>query len=63
MKIRQERFVFDLLDNHPLLTQKKLDYLDYKEVLSLYRSKRHLTEQGFNKMLFLSSPPTAGKEV
>lgn len=61
VKIRQEQFVIDLLDKHPLLTQKKLDFQDYKEVMSLYRSKAHLTKEGFSKMMRLKRGMNTGR--
>lgn len=61
MKIRQEQYVIDLLDKHPLLTQKWLDYQDYKTVMAMYRSKKHLTKDGFNKMMSLKRGMNAGR--
>jgi hypothetical protein len=36
---------------YPLLTQKKVDYEGWREVLNLMNSKEHLTPEGLNKIV------------
>lgn len=41
----------DHLEKYPLLTQKRADYILYKNILKLIRRKEHLTLEGLNKIL------------
>ena len=39
------------LDNYPLLTQKRVDFILFKSILGLIRCKEHLTLQGLNEIV------------
>lgn len=39
------------LEQHPLLTQKHVDFILFKNILELIRRKEHLTEQGLNEIV------------
>lgn len=47
-------------DKYPLLTQKQADYLLFKLVFFIIKTKEHLTEKGFHKILALRASINLG---
>ena len=45
--------IIPIFEENPLLTQKYLDFISFKEVSCLMSKKEHLTEEGFNKILLI----------
>lgn len=48
-------------DRYPLLTQKQLDFLDFKKILALKESRTHLTKDGFKEMWEIASHMNSGR--
>ena len=49
------------LEKFPLITQKRADFILFKQVVNLMYNKEHLTVEGFQKILNLKA--RAGSEV
>jgi hypothetical protein len=47
-------------DKYPLITQKYADYLLFKQALNIFRSKEHLTVEGFNKVISIRAAMNLG---
>lgn len=47
-------------DTYPLLTQKKADYLLFKEVVDLMEKKEHLTKEGLRKIVSIRAVTNNG---
>lgn len=47
--------VIPLFEEYPVLGVKAKDFEDYLEASILIRSKAHLTQEGFNKILLIKS--------
>lgn len=47
-------------DNHPLLTQKRGDYILFKRVIALIQAKEHLTSDGFHEILSIRASMNLG---
>jgi hypothetical protein len=45
-----ETHLFPLLEDYPLQTQKSKDYWAFKQIHGLILAKKHLTEEGLNKI-------------
>ena len=43
------------LENYPLITQKRADYLIFKQIFGLIKSKEHLTTEGLYKIIALKA--------
>ena len=59
--IRQSDIVINFIDNYPLFTTKRLDYFDWKEIISLKDSKAYTTEEGLNKIKQLKLGMNSGR--
>lgn len=45
-----ETYLFPLLGAHPLMTQKKHDFADFKRVYAMLKRKEHLTLKGLDEI-------------
>jgi len=52
--------IINHFDKNILLTQKQADYLLFKQAFDIMKSKAHLTEEGFNKILSIRSSINKG---
>ena len=52
--------VINHFDQYPLITQKRADYLQLKEVLFLIKQKKHLTLEGLCKIVALKASMNLG---
>lgn len=43
--------IIPFFEKHPIQGKKSLDFLDFKEVAGIIKSKHHLTSEGFQKIL------------
>ena len=43
--------IIPFFDNHPIQGKKSLDFIDFKQVAEIVKSKDHLTSEGLNKIL------------
>lgn len=43
--------IIPFFDKYPILGIKALDYSDFKEVVSIVKDKRHITLDGYNKII------------
>jgi hypothetical protein len=48
------------LDKYPLLTQKKADYLLFKQVVNIVNNKQHLTREGLIKIISIRASINKG---
>ena len=48
------------LDNYPLITQKKADFILFKQVLDLIKEKAHLSNEGISKIINIKSSMNLG---
>jgi len=48
--IRNYELICNFIDNYPLFTKKKLDYLDWKRLILLKKENMHLTKEGLQLM-------------
>lgn len=53
--------VIPFFDNYPLLTNKSLDYLDWKRLIEMKNSKQHYTEEGIKKIQLIKSNMNRGR--
>jgi len=49
--IKEIEIIFKRLDKYPLITQKRADYLLFKEAFLIVQNKDHLTEEGLKKLV------------
>ncbi len=52
--------IIDHFDNFPLVTKKHIDFLLFKEAVTLIKNKEHLTLEGFNKIISLRASMNLG---
>jgi len=52
--------IFPHFYKYPLITQKKADYLLYKQAVLLIAEKKHLTEAGFQEILNIKASINLG---
>lgn len=52
--------VIPFFDNYPLITQKKADYLLFKEVILMKKNKEHLTPEGIDKIINIRTSMNRG---
>ena len=48
-----EEILFPFLDRYPLQAKKAKDYALFKQVVLMYRKKKHLTDDGFRRIIAL----------
>lgn len=51
--IKELEVIINHFDKYPLLTQKQADYLLFKSAFFIIKTKEHLTQEGFHKILAL----------
>jgi hypothetical protein len=49
--VKDLEVIISHFDNYPLITQKKGDYILFKEALSLVKNKDHLTKEGLQEII------------
>jgi len=49
------KFVIPHFDKYPLLTQKKFDFLKFKEIIKLINQDQHLSIDGIKKIITIAS--------
>ena len=49
------KIVIPFFEKYPMLTQKKFDFIKFKKVINLMNQKKHLTKDGINKIIDISS--------
>jgi hypothetical protein len=47
--------VIDHFDKYPLITQKRADYMLFKQVVDLVKCKKHLTPEGLKEIVNLKA--------
>lgn len=47
-------YIIPHFNKYPLITSKQLNYLDFKKAILLIKDKKHLTEEGINKIIQIS---------
>lgn len=55
-----ENSIFPHFDKYPLLTQKKADFLLFKQIISLIKEGKHLTIEGLRKILSIKASMNKG---
>jgi hypothetical protein len=58
--VKELKVIIDHLDKYPLITQKRADYLLFKQAFDLISRKEHLTKEGLHKILYLKSALNLG---
>ena len=62
--VQSTRDIFNVilphLDRYPLITQKKADYLLFKQAVSLLNLKAHLDIEGFRKIISIKASMNSG---
>ena len=58
--IKDLAVLIDYLDKYPLLTQKKLDFLLFKQVVEMINRKEHLTTEGLRKIVSIRASINKG---
>ncbi len=53
--------VIPFFDKYPLLTNKSLDFVDWKRLIEMKNSKQHYTEEGLKKMKLIKSNINRGR--
>jgi hypothetical protein len=53
--------VIPFFDNYSLLTNKSLDYLDWKRLIGMKNSKQHYTEEGIKQIKLIKSNMNRGR--
>jgi len=56
-----ETQLFPLLEAHPLMTQKRLDYADFKRVCAMVKRREHLTPNGLNQICLIKEGMNRGR--
>jgi len=49
------KIIITHFDNYPLITKKCIDYLLFKQAISLMEKKEHLTNEGLLKLVSIKS--------
>ena len=49
------QFVIPHFDKYPLLTQKKFDFIKFKEIIKLMNNSEHLSVEGVKKIIAIAS--------
>ena len=47
--------IIPLLNEYPLLSVKKQNFLDFVQIAEIIRSKNHLTEEGLKKIILIKN--------
>jgi len=47
--------IIPFFDKHPIEGQKSLDFADFKKIAEIVKTKRHLTPEGYNKVVTINS--------
>ncbi len=55
--------IIPFFDQYSVLGNKSLDYADFKEALTLMKSKQHLTQAGLDKCRVLSNRMNTGRDT
>lgn len=58
--VKDISIILDHFDKHPLITQKRADYLLFKRVFELVQRKEHLTPEGFREILSIKAVMNLG---
>jgi hypothetical protein len=58
--LKDLKVIIDHFDKFPLITQKKADYVFFKQVFDLVSRKEHLTEEGFHKIMQIRASMNKG---
>ena len=58
--IKEIELLFKRLDKYPLITQKRADYLLFKEAFLIVQNKDHLTEDGLKKLVEIKAAMNLG---
>lgn len=53
--IQDFSFLIDHLEKYPLITQKRVDYLIWKQIVEIMQKKEHLTQEGLEKIVALKA--------
>ena len=48
------QIIIPFFDKHPLITQKKFDYITFRKIVFLMKENKHLNEKGLQRILTLS---------
>lgn len=58
--LKDVSIILNHFDNHPLLTQKRADYILFKRAIALIQGKEHLTSDGFHEILSIRAAMNLG---
>jgi hypothetical protein len=58
--IKEMELIFKHLDKYPLITQKRADYLLFKEAFLIVQNKDHLTLEGLKKLVAIKAAMNLG---
>lgn len=58
--LKNLRIIIDHFDKYPLITQKHVDYLLFKQAVSLVQEKVHLTKEGLLKLVSIKASLNLG---
>lgn len=58
--VELENSIFPHFDKYPLLTQKKADFLLFKQIISLIKEGKHLTNEGLKEILSIKASMNKG---
>jgi hypothetical protein len=58
--VKDLKVIIDHFDKYPLITQKRGDYLIFKEVIGMVAKKEHLTREGLDKIVALKASLNKG---
>lgn len=53
--LRETETIINFVENYPLLTRKHLDYLDWKKIVELKKTKQHLNAEGLDLIKLIRS--------
>lgn len=52
--------IIPFYDKYPLVSQKRADFLLFKEIIEIIRTKQHVTKSGFEKILNIKAALNTG---
>lgn len=58
--VKELKVIIDHFDKYPLISQKRADYILFKQAFDLISRKEHLTKQGLHKIILLKSALNLG---
>ena len=50
-----EKIVIPFFKQHPLMTQKRFDFIKFKEIINLMNQKKHLAREGIKQIILIAS--------